>query len=67
MIAKPKKHLTNLGENMGYVGSYFIFTTALYYVLSLLNRLPQNWNYFHVMGITFSVILLALIIKGVVK
>jgi hypothetical protein len=41
------------GEAVGYVLAYFTFTTALFLVLTLLDRIPPSWSYTHVMAAAF--------------
>ncbi|MEM3127232.1 MAG: hypothetical protein QW331_04170 [Candidatus Woesearchaeota archaeon] len=39
------------GEKLGYVFSYFLFTTILFFILSWLNKLPESLTYYHIMAI----------------
>ncbi len=57
----------NLGKAVGYIVSYFLFTTILYYILVFLNKIPTNWSYFHIMGITLLIALLGFLIKKGLK
>ena len=58
-VRKSKKR----GEKIGYVIMYFIFTTILYFILKLLDKIPDSWTYFHVLSLTLSIVLLGTLIK----
>ena len=60
---KPKK----ITEKIGYVVMYFIFTTIFYFILKSLDKLPDSWNYFHVLSLTLSIVLLGTLIKLLLK
>jgi hypothetical protein len=51
----------------GYLFSYFIFTTVLYFILTLLNKIPCEWTYFHVMIITISLIIISKILGKILE
>lgn len=40
-----------IGEKLGYTGSYFLFTTLLFFVLTFLHKIPASWTYFHIMAV----------------
>jgi len=67
MIFEQNKSLEKLGEKLGYIFSYFLFTTILFFILMLLKKIPQSWSYFHVMGITILIALIGIIIKRFLK
>lgn len=56
-----------IGNTVGYAFGYFLFTTILYFILKWLNKIPETWNYFYIMGITFSIILVGGIIKKILR
>ena len=56
-----------ISTKFGYIFSYILFTTMLYFILILLNKLPKNWNYINIATITFIVSLVAVIIKKLLK
>ena len=56
-------HLFKIGEKLGFVASYFIFTTFIYFMLLFLNKLPNSWDYIHIAGITLLVTLINMLIK----
>ncbi len=65
MDFKPKKD--KIPQIIGYTIMYFIFTTILFFILILTDKLPINWNYFHVLIITLFIILLGRLIKLLLK
>ena len=67
MIFKQKLSIERLGEKVGYIFSYFLFTTILFFILTLLNKIPESWSYVHVMGITILIVLIGFMIKRLLK
>ena len=67
MNFEDDRSLEKLGEKIGYIFSYFMFTTILFFILEFLNKLPIDWSYFHMMGITFSIALTGTILKRLLK
>ena len=55
MNFEEDKKLEKLGEKTGYLFSYFMFTTILFFVLTFLDKMPAGWAYFHIMTITMSI------------
>ena len=64
-LDKPKKR--NSEVVLGYVIMYLIFTTILYFILNLLNKLPERWTYLHIMTSTLTIILIAKLTRGFLK
>jgi succinate dehydrogenase/fumarate reductase cytochrome b subunit len=56
-----------LGKASGFVLAYFIFTTILYFILEHMENWPSNYNYTHVMLITFLVVIIGAIVKRKLK
>ena len=46
-----------VGKRAGFLFAYFLFTTMLFLIMTVLGKLPASWSYFHVMGVTFLVVL----------
>ena len=63
MIFEQNKSIESLGEKLGFIFSYFLFTTILYLILSLLKKIPESWSYIYVMGITILIALTGIVIK----
>tara|TARA_Y100000310_G_C20336288_1_gene647675 strand:- start:509 stop:712 length:204 start_codon:yes stop_codon:yes gene_type:complete len=66
MMHEGGSSVEKLGEKLGYVTSYFLFTTILFLVLSLLNKVSGEMAYFFVMGITVLIAILGAFLKKVV-
>lgn len=45
----------NIGKIAGFLASYFIFTVMLFLMLTLLKKIPEGWNHFHIAVITCAV------------
>jgi|TARA_Y100000310_G_scaffold312853_1_gene360594 hypothetical protein len=67
MIFEENKTIEKIGEKSGYVFSYFLFTTILFFILILLKKIPESWSYIHVMGITILIALIGVAIKRFLK
>jgi hypothetical protein len=67
MIVEENKSLLNLGQKIGYLISYFLFTTILYFILLFLNKLPASWNYFHIILLTIAITLIGIIIQRLLR
>jgi len=61
------KSVEKWGEKVGYISSYFLFTTILFFILTLLNKIPESWSYAHVMGITILIVFIGFVIKRLLK
>jgi len=53
-----------LGEKLGFVSAYLIFTTIIYIIL---NFLGKNLSYLQIIIITFSITLVGRILKRILK
>lgn len=67
MIFEQNKLIERLGEKFGYIFSYFLFTTILFFILTLLKKIPESWSFFHIMVITISIALIGTVIKKILK
>lgn len=63
---KPKTTETVFSV-IGFVFSYFLFTTILYFLLFYLKKIPFDWTYLNVGYITLSVVFLGFLIKRFLK
>ena len=45
------------GKVIGFLFSYTLFTTILFFALLFIGKLPASWTYVHVMGMTFLILL----------
>ena len=55
------------GLVIGFLFIYFVFTTVLYFILSILERLPANWNYFYVMVLTAIIVFIGFAVRKYIK
>ena len=67
MIFERSDKIENFGEKLGYIFSYFLFTTVLYVILTLLKKIPEAWTYFNIMVITIIIALTGIIFKKLLK
>lgn len=67
MVFKRNDFSERLGQAAGYIFSYIMFTTILYFVLFSSRKLPANWTYFHVALLSFCVSLAGETIKRLIK
>lgn len=67
MIFEQNKSITKLGERVGYIFAYFVFTTILFFILGILNKIPVTWSYFHIMAVAFIIALTGIVIKWLLK
>lgn len=63
MFFEESKSIEKFGEKIGYIVAYFLFTTILFFILAVLNKIPPSWSYLHIMGITFLITLTGILIK----
>jgi len=54
-------------KKIGYLSGYFIFTTILYLMLKISKKMPNNWNYFYLMGITLIIVIIGILLKKNLK
>lgn len=67
MIFEQNKGVEKFGEKVGYIFAYFFFTTILFLILMLLNKIPSSWSYMNIMAITFIIALVGMITKRLLK
>lgn len=67
MIVEESKTPYKGGKVVGYLFSYFVFTTILFFALTLLKKMPSSWTFFHIMGITLFIAILGGILKKLLR
>jgi len=67
MVFEENKSMKKLGERLGFLAAYFVFTTVLYLILILTHRLPAPWDYLHIMGITAIITLIGVAIRRILR
>ena len=67
MIFEQNKSIERLGQKIGYIFSYFLFTTILFFILTLLDKIPESWSYAHVIGITLLIVFISFVIRRLLR
>lgn len=67
MNFESNKSTESVGEKIGFIFSYFLFTTILFFILLILNKIPASWSFFDIMTITFLIALIGAVIKRLLK
>lgn len=67
MIFERNRFYDQLGEKLGFVFSYLIFTAVLYFILALTAKLPETWSILHVAAITFGIVILGLVVQRLLR
>jgi len=67
MIFEQDKRIEKVGEKLGYILSYFLFTTILFFVLFILNKIPDSWSYIHIAALTILIALTGIGLKKILK
>tara|TARA_Y100000034_G_scaffold111657_1_gene144937 strand:- start:17 stop:220 length:204 start_codon:yes stop_codon:yes gene_type:complete len=57
----------NVGKAVGFVLGLLLFTTILFFLLKVLNRLSESWNYFSILTGVVIVIVIGLIVRSYLK
>ncbi|MEK6900891.1 MAG: hypothetical protein AABX37_00950 [Nanoarchaeota archaeon] len=55
------------GKYLGFLISYGIFTTLLFFILTLTKKLPGTWDYSHIAVITVGITFLGLLLRRLLK
>jgi|TARA_B100001971_G_C18142452_1_gene511129 hypothetical protein len=63
MIFEQNMSIERMGKKLGFIVSYLLFTTILFFILTLLKKIPESWTYIHIMGITILIVLIGAMIK----
>jgi len=56
-----------LGKYLGFIAMFFIFAAVLYFILKLIGKSPNGWNFLYALFIVFFIILLGKLIKFLLK
>jgi len=67
MLFEQNNNIEKFGKKIGYIFAYFLFTTILFFILRLLNKIPDSWSYYSIMVITLVIALLGVVIKRFLK
>ena len=56
-----------IGIGIGFIFSYALFTAILFFLLSLLHKLPGSWTFYHIAGMTVVFIAVCLGVERLIK
>jgi hypothetical protein len=62
-----KNNSRKLGKIVGFILMYFVFTTIFYFVLNYFEKLPENFNFFYMLNLTLSFVLIGSLLKITLK
>ena len=63
MKIEEKEQKYNIGKIIGYVLTFFVFTTILYFILLLFDKIPKFGGYFSVILLIIFIVLIGRSIK----
>ncbi len=63
MLFEQDNQIEKFGKKFGYVFAYLLFTTVLFFIWYISNKIPNNWTYLHIMIVTFLIALVGAFIK----
>jgi hypothetical protein len=67
MFFQEERPFYGLGRAAGFLFSYFLFTTILFWILAFLEHLPAQWTYLHVVAVTLSILLAGMIVRRLLR
>ena len=67
MIFEESKTIEKVGEKLGYIFSYFVFTSILFLILVLSKKMPQSWSYMNIVGSGLLIALTGVVLRRILK
>jgi len=67
MNFESNKALEDWGVNLGFLVSYFVFTTILFLILTFLGKIPKTSGYLFVVAITLGITVVGYITRRLLK
>jgi len=67
MIHRDDKNSPKVGKIVGYLFSYFLFATVLYFILKYTDKLPNNWSYINIVLLTLGIVFIGLILGKILR
>lgn len=52
-----------VGKKLGFLFSYVLFSTILFFALTFFEKMPAAWNYKHILGITAGITIFGFFLK----
>jgi hypothetical protein len=63
MAFEQKSDAQGFGKVLGFVFSYVLFTTIMFYAFTFLEKVPASWSYLHFVGITLTIVVVSAVIR----
>jgi len=60
-------HPNRIGQRMGVIASYLLFTISLALILKITGNWPESWNFFHLATITLLLVFTGWMAKSWLK
>ena len=67
MDFEENKSVAKFGEIIGFLFSYLLFTTILFFALRFTEKIPKWWSVLQIIPITFAIALLGLLLKRLLR
>jgi hypothetical protein len=67
MELNKNSNLEKVGKILGCILAYILFTTVLYFILVLTNKIPKEWTYNNIIIITILITFTGFVIKRILK
>jgi hypothetical protein len=67
MNFEAKKQKNSLSEKAGYAFIFLLFAGILYFFLKIVSKLPEGWNFFYILLLTASFLILSRILRRIIK
>lgn len=52
---------------VGYLITFFIFSVILYFILSYFEKIPDDWNYLHVLALSIGIVIISKLLNRVLS
>lgn len=62
-----KDNAYKFGVNLGFLIAFLLFVSIFYFIMALLDKIPQNVKYYHIAAGVFFVYFMGLIYKKIKK
>lgn len=67
MDFSKEKPRYSTGFYIGYIGMFFVFSTMLYFILRLTEKLPETWGIFHIYWAVLVGLLIVKLLRWVIE
>ena len=52
-----------MGTYVGFVGMFVIFSTILFFVLKIFDRIPDSWTYVHIFLVSLPILFVGVVVR----